>query len=115
MPLHPSRFRPNIILDGMPAWHEFTLVNRTIRIGSCLFKVLKRTIRCDATHVDPQHTIGVDENAIDVPALLQQHWPEHGPYLGIYAQVIAGLSSPCDSLTKESGTISVGDTVSVLQ
>ena len=34
-----------------------------------------------------------------VPGLLQKHFPEHGPYLGVYAQVVSG------------GTIRPGDRV----
>ena len=40
---------------------------------------------------------GVSDGTIDVPAALIEHFPEHGPYLGVYAQV------------RGEGDVSVGD------
>ena len=40
-----------------------------------------------------------DNQYLDMPGLLQRHFPEHGPYLGVYAQV------------STAGTIRVGDAV----
>ena len=37
--------------------------------------------------------------ALDLPRLLTEHFPEHGPYLGVYAQVVA------------AGRVSLGDVV----
>ena len=51
---HPSRFRPNIVVAGVPAWDEFGWVGGTVRIGGVTLRVLKRTVRCDATKVDPR-------------------------------------------------------------
>jgi uncharacterized protein len=84
--LYPSRFRPNIVVDGMPAWDEFALVNKTIQIGGCVFKVLNRTVRCKGTNHDNDNIN--DDDEINVPKLLQKHYPQHGPYLGVYAQVV---------------------------
>ena len=97
--LHPSRFRANITIAGLPAWEEFGMVGGEIAIGGARLKVLSRTVRCDATRVDYSHP---DEPEADVPALLQRHFPEHGPFLGIYAQVL------------QAGPVKVGDSVSVL-
>ena len=46
--------------------------------------MIKRTVRCQGVNVDRKQ--GGDNQFIDVPALLQKHFPEHGPYLGVYAQ-----------------------------
>ena len=94
----PSRFRPNIVISGVPAWAEFDWVGSTIRVGGATLEVLKRTVRCDAINVDGHEDLG---NALrhlrsaqrpDVPGLLSKHFPEHGPYLGIYARVVEGGS-----------------------
>ncbi len=96
-PLAPSRFRPNIVLNGVPAWSEFNWVGKHVRIGSVTFKVLSRTVRCDATNVDAR--AGCGRPVLDVPALLNVHFPDHGPFLGVYARVVDG------------GVLNVGDAV----
>ncbi len=96
-PLAPSRFRPNIVLAGLAAWSEFDWVGKHVQIGSVTLKVLSRTVRCDATNVDAR--AGSGSAILDVPELLKLHFPNHGPYLGVYAIVVCG------------GTLNVGDTV----
>ena len=96
-PLAPSRFRPNIVLAGLPPWSEFDWVGKRVRIGAITFEVLSRTVRCEATNVDAR--AGSGRVVHDVPQLLQQHFPRHGPYLGVYARVVEG------------GSLRVGDTV----
>ncbi len=96
-PLAPSRFRPNIVLAGLPAWTEFDWVGKRVRIGTVTFEVLSRTVRCEATNVDAR--AGSGRVVHDVPQLLQQHFPRHGPYLGVYARVVEG------------GSLRVGDAV----
>jgi uncharacterized protein YcbX len=93
--LDPLRFRANIVVEGIPAWEEFEWVGREIQIGTVRLSVYSKTIRCDAVNVD----LASAKKDVDVPALLAQHYPQHGPYLGVYAQVVSG------------GTIACGDTV----
>ena len=94
----PSRFRPNIVISGVPAWTEFDWVGSTIRVGGATLEVLKRTVRCDAINVDGREDFGNGLRHLrsaqrpDVPGLLSKHFPEHGPYLGIYARVVEGGS-----------------------
>ena len=52
-------------------------------------------MRCEGINVDAQH--GTGRADVDVPALLAKHFPEHGAYLGVYAQVVEG------------GTLRLGD------
>ena len=100
VPLHADRFRPNIVVTGgLPAWAEFGWVGRRLTLGEATLRVIQRTVRCDGVNADARHASGVVD--VDVPALLTRHFPEHGPYLGVYAQVISG------------GTIRVGDGVTV--
>ena len=80
------------------AWREFEWVGRTISVGGAVLKVVKRTVRCEGVNVDPRGSGRAD---LDVPALLQKHFPQHGPFLGVYAQVVS------------AGEVRVGDRVRV--
>ena len=91
------RFRPNIVVHGLPAWQEFTWVGKHINAGSARLHVFKRTERCAATNVNP--TTG--NRDVDIPAVLQRQWG-HTDF-GIYARVV------------DSGLIHNGDAVSVSQ
>ena len=90
--LSATRFRPNFVVAGLPAWSEFTWVGHKVRLGDvedgAILEVMSRTIRCDATKVDPVNGSGTED--FDVPELLRKHFPEHGPYLGVYARVVRG-------------------------
>ena len=97
VPLDPSRFRANLILRGNEAWAEFEWLGQLIEIGGATLEVLHRTVRCDAVNVDARDGSGKAD--LDLPALLQKHFPQHGPYLGIYCKVVS------------AGTIHVGDRV----
>jgi uncharacterized protein YcbX len=100
LPLHPSRFRPNIVFDGFPAWHEFNWVGKQIVIGSeVVLEVVGRAVRCEATNVDARHGSGNVDH--DIPKALSKYFPQHGPYLGVYARVVKG------------GTIRAGDCIQV--
>jgi hypothetical protein len=54
-------------------------------------------VRCEATNVDAR--AGSGRAVVNVPQLLQEHFPVHGPYLGVYARVVEG------------GSLRVGDAV----
>lgn len=85
VPLHPERFRPNVVLAGsLPAWAEFGWVSRSVRLGGATLAVVKRTVRCEGVDVDARYGSGRAD--VSIPALLAKHFPEHGPYLGVYAQ-----------------------------
>src|SRR5437868_4511760 len=88
------RFRGNLYVAGWPAWHEFSLLDREIRIGSAArVKIVKRIQRCAATEVDPL-TAARD---LPIPRTLLQSFG-HGD-CGVYAEVVA------------DGEIAVGDAV----
>lgn len=100
VPLHPERFRPNVILDGaLPAWEEFRWVDRTVHVGGAALHVTKRTVRCEGVNADGRHSSGAAD--VDVPGELIRHFPQHGPYLGVYARVVG------------DGLVRVGDGVFV--
>jgi hypothetical protein len=51
-PLPMSRFRPNLVVSGVPAWEEDRW--RRVRIGSATFRSVKACDRCVLTLVDPE-------------------------------------------------------------
>jgi uncharacterized protein YcbX len=92
--VNPLRFRGNLQVDGWPAWHEFDLLNREIRIGpSVRLKVVKRIVRCAATEVDPDTGI----RDLPIPRTIMDRYGHAD--CGIYAEVIEG------------GPIALGDVV----
>lgn len=130
MDLNAMRFRPNIIIDGLEPWKEFDWIGRTLRVvssssppssssssasggsGSTLIvKILSTTVRCEGVGIDP-----LDPNRVkvDVPKLLSKHYPEYGPYLGVYAslEVIDGDGNSDDIGIDK--LLSVGDTLELL-
>jgi uncharacterized protein YcbX len=81
-PVDPLRFRGNIYVDGWPAWHEFDLLDRELRIGSARARVVKRIVRCAATEVDP----GTGIRDLKIPQLLMQSLGHAD--CGVYAEVV---------------------------
>jgi uncharacterized protein YcbX len=93
-PVNPLRFRGNLHVGGWPAWHEFDLLGRTLRIGEARLKIVKRIVRCAATNVDPDTSL----RDLAIPHALMQTLGHSD--CGVYAEVI------------EPGEIGIGDTVS---
>jgi len=54
----PMRFRANIYFSGNPAWSEFDWVGRSLQVGGATLRVVKRTVRCNATQVNPAAAYG---------------------------------------------------------
>ena len=101
--LDPGRFRANVILDGLEPWAEFSWVGRHFQLGSARLNCIKRTVRCAGVNVDAR--TGSGRADLDIPALLTRHFPQHGPYLGVYAQVVsAGEVRIGDRARVESAT-----------
>ncbi|KAL7506362.1 hypothetical protein ACHAXN_003659 [Cyclotella atomus] len=112
--LTATRFRPNIIVDNLEPWAEFDLVGKTIEVvptsgntsgavdNPLRFRVVSRTVRCAGIGIDPLHP---EQSTLDVPSLLIEHFPQHGPYLGVYAVV---------DDTSYGGSIAVGDSFRLL-
>lgn len=97
--LSPTRFRPNIVLSGenLRPFSEFDWIGKSIHCSSSLrMKVISKTVRCKGVSTDP---LNLDLPDIDIPGMLVKHFPEHGPYLGVYAVVESG------------GDLGVGDDV----
>lgn len=77
------RFRPNVVLAGIPAWEEFNWVGQELQIGQARIKISAPITRCLNIDVNP------DTGAQDVKlfSLLKQHF--HHQETGVVAQVIA--------------------------
>jgi uncharacterized protein len=96
-PVDPLRFRANIYIDGWPAWHEFELLNRDVKIGAeARLKIVKRIVRCAATCVEP----GTGTRDLAIPETLMRSFG-HGD-CGVYGEVVG------------AGPIMVGDAVSTI-
>lgn len=92
-PVHPLRFRANLYVSGWPAWHEFTLLDRTLAVGDVRLKVVKRITRCAAINVDPENAA----RDLNIPHALMRRLGHAD--CGIYAEVIVG------------GAIATGDAI----
>ena len=96
-PVNPLRFRANVYVRGWPAWHEASLLDQTLAVGTARARVVKRITRCAAVNVDPD--LGVRD--LEIPQALMRRLGHIE--CGIYAEVIEG------------GTVNVGDTVAAEQ
>lgn len=125
VPISSARFRPNLLVEGVPAWSEFDWIGKEICVGPrAQFRVLARTVRCKGVALSSEVDNKSDSHAgshhaadaggeLDIISLLTQHFPQHGPYLGVYVQCTrAGLISVGDSVQlKRSWLLRWGDTV----
>ncbi|WP_420133868.1 MOSC domain-containing protein [Rhodopseudomonas sp.] len=91
----PLRFRANLYIDAWPAWAELDMIDSILAIGDARLRIVKRTVRCAATNVDPV-TAARD---LAIPTTLQQNLGHAD--CGVYAEVIEG------------GAIAQGDAVRV--
>lgn len=98
-PVPMTRFRPNVVVDGAPAWAEDGWVGRRIRIGEVVFRMPKPCARCVMTTNDqetgekgrePLRTLGRTRN--------------------VDQELLFGLNLIPDN----TGTLRVGDPVEIL-
>ena len=92
-PVHPLRFRANVYLEGLPAWEEFRWLDKDIELGPVRLSVFKRTVRCDATNVDPTTA----QRDMAIPQVLLRTFGHQD--FGVYARVTT------------MGRVAVGDKV----
>jgi uncharacterized protein len=85
VPVNPLRFRGNIYVEGLTAWSELDLVGRELTVGPDVrLKVVKRTVRCAATNVDPDTGL----RDLELPKSLLRNLGHAD--CGVYAEVIEG-------------------------
>jgi uncharacterized protein YcbX len=97
-PLAMVRFRPNVVVEGAPAWTEDGW--RRIRIGSVPFRVVKACDRCVLTTIDPDTATKGKEPM----ATLARHRQWDG-------NTWFGVQLVPDAI----GTVQVGDAVQVVE
>lgn len=90
------RFRANLYIRGPAPWAEFDWIDRSLSIGTATLRVVKRTVRCNATQVNP----ATAERDAD-PVRELRHTYGHAD-LGIQMEVIEG------------GRIAVGDGLTLM-
>jgi uncharacterized protein YcbX len=78
--LDPLRFRANVYFDDLEPWAELDWAHN-IGVGEVQFSVLKPTVRCAATNVNPSSAV-LD---LQVPKALHQAYGHR--YLGMYMRV----------------------------
>ena len=92
-PVDPMRFRANIYIETDEPWVEFGWIGETIGAGNATLEVCARTVRCDATNVNPQTA----ERDMALPAALVRAYGHQD--FGVYAIVSGG------------GTLTPGDKI----
>jgi uncharacterized protein YcbX len=53
-PVPMTRFRPNLVVEGAPAWAEDDWLGRRIRVGAVWFRVATACSRCVVTTIDQE-------------------------------------------------------------
>jgi uncharacterized protein YcbX len=97
-PVTMARFRPNIVLDGLPAFEEDYV--KLLRIGPLAIRPVKRCARCSVPGVDPV----TGEHSSLVPDLLAtMRATDDGVMFGVNAIVVEGAG----------GLLRVGETARV--
>jgi uncharacterized protein len=77
------RFRPNIVVEGVPAWGEFDWVGQEMQLGTARIEITARINRCLNIEVHPE----TGERDIGLLTLLQKQF--HHTQTGILAKVIS--------------------------
>jgi hypothetical protein len=96
-PIGIDRFRPNIYVEGPPAFDEDTWVE--VRIGESLLRVVKPCPRCAVTTVDPS---------------TGERGREPLRTLSAYRKREGGVMFGQNALHEGTGRLTVGDAVVVL-
>lgn len=90
-----NRFRPNIVLDGLPAWDEDHV--DLLFFGGVTIRLVKPCVRCQVTTTDQASGSRLSEEPLNTLARFRNNPDLGGVTFGWNAVVIAG------------GTITVGD------
>jgi hypothetical protein len=96
--LDESRFRSNIAVEGLAPWEELDWMGRRVRVGGVEFEVVRRKVRCLATHANPR----TGERDIPVMTVLKNVFAQEQPTFAV------GMVS------QAGGTVRLGDDVAVI-
>ena len=92
--IDPRRFRPNIVIAGQ--LHDQELLGKIVNIGTATLEITHKTERCRMITIDQP---GLESR----PEILKMVSQNFGLNFGVYARVIS------------IGSVSVGDTVEIIQ
>jgi uncharacterized protein YcbX len=98
-PVPMTRFRPNVVISGAPAWAEDDWLGRRVRIGGVTFRAAKPCDRCVVTTID-QDTAERTRQPLRILGR-RRHFP-------------AGLLFGLNLIPDSGGAIRVGDPIEVL-
>lgn len=98
--LSEVRFRSNIAVGGLDAWEELDWMGRKLRVGEVEFEVVKRKVRCLATHANPR----TGQRDSTVMATLMRAFGQQEPTFAV------GLTT-----RGAGGVVRVGDNVSLAE
>ncbi|WP_428309863.1 MOSC domain-containing protein [Hydrocarboniphaga sp.] len=99
-PVSMLRFRPNLVVDGVPAHAEDGW--KRLRIGNIVFELVKPCVRCGFTTVVPE-TGMLDPGGEPLRTLTK------------YRRGVKGVVFGMNVIARGCGRLSVGDSVEVLQ
>lgn len=85
------RFRPNILLEGVSAWEEFSWVGQEFQLGAAKIAVTARIGRCVNIEVNPE----TGDRDLRLLSVLQEHFGH--AQTGVLAKII------------NSGSVAIGD------
>ena len=94
-----SRFRPNLVIDGLPAWDEDHV--NTLTIGEVVLKLAKPCVRCEVTTSDQTTGMRRSDEPLNTLARFRNNGESGGVTFGWNAVVLV------------PGTIGTGDKVYV--
>jgi uncharacterized protein YcbX len=97
-PVPMTRFRPNVVVTGAPAWAEDDWLGRRVRIGTVAFRAAKACSRCVMTTID-QETAERGRQPLHI--------------LGRHRRFPAGLLFGLNLIPDGVGTVAVADPVEV--
>jgi len=94
--MDPLRYRGNLVIKGLPAWEEFSLMGKRIRIGETELEIMRPIARCPTPGVNPE----TGERDIDFESTMPRLYGH--AYCGMYGLVV------------KSGKIAQNDPVEVI-
>lgn len=89
-----SRFRPNVVLAGLPAWDEDFV--DTVAVGDVLLKLVKPCVRCEVTTTDQNSGARLSDEPLTTLARFRTN-----PDLG-------GVTFGWNAIVLQGGTVEVG-------
>jgi uncharacterized protein YcbX len=98
-PIVMNRFRPNIVVEGAPAWAEDDWPGRRLQAGEVVFRAVKPCDRCVLTTVDPE---------------TGQKGRQPLQILGKHRRFPEGLLFGINLIPDNTGTIRINDPVRVI-